>query len=90
MYLLAPKYQAGREVDAGAEAAERAYAECDREREETAFGREEVEAPPVEDDGPDQRDVADEFCLAFASPSVGERDPSQTYHDRYAGTVWDR
>jgi hypothetical protein len=88
MLRLAPRYVHGHEVDHAAEAELRAWAMQQGEQEEAGFAFEEVEAPPAGDDGLDHRDPADAFCLSFASPSVGERDPNAQYHDRYTGTAF--
>lgn len=77
-------------VQAEAERDGLAWAMRHQAEEEAAFAFEEIEASPVKDDGLDNRDPADGFCLSFASPSVGERDPNAVLHDRYAGTVYDR
>jgi hypothetical protein len=89
-----PRPLAGARPNLGIEAeAERdglSWAMQYREQEEASFAFEAIEAPPVEDDGLDHRDIADAFCRSFASPLVGERDPNAVLFDRYVGTVYDR
>ena len=75
----------GGQVDPAVERDGLAWAMQHREKEAADVAFEAIEAPPVGDDGFDHRDPADSTCICFASPLADERDPNETFHDRYVG-----